>query len=70
MTEASSVPDTALGLWLEVFAWFGDEPFLPNTVSGELKCIFCNKVSPSPIEQRHEPDCIWMRAKALVKQRQ
>ena len=66
MTEASSIPDTPLSLWLELFEKIGDEPFYATNIHGDLECFFCGKPSPSLIEQQHEPDCIWVRARAVT----
>jgi len=66
MTEAFSIPDTPLSLWLELFEKIGDERFYATEIHGDLECFFCVKPSPSLIEQQHEPDCIWVRAKAVA----
>lgn len=53
----------ALNLWRE---WFEEDgnPLYASEQGGDIHCFFCNAwVEHEP----HEPDCIWVRAEALVK---
>lgn len=57
--------DTAESLWRELFETM-DPPFVATDAGGELHCWFCGLQSPRETEQQHEPNCIWVRARALI----
>jgi hypothetical protein len=59
--------DEALKLWRE---WFKDDgnPIVAGECGGDLSCFFCGGwqvAVKSPCE--HKPDCIYVRAKALIE---
>lgn len=66
MPHEITVAELALQLWVE---WFrkGGDPLHASEVDGDLSCFFCGGYALDRDSQEHDPECIWLRAKQLVK---
>lgn len=56
----------ALRLWEKWFEEDGD-PLVPSECDGGLSCFFCGGYAVTREEQEHSEDCIFIRAKHLIK---
>jgi len=68
MTEEKSVAIKALELWREWFESDGN-PICAGECAGDLYCFFCGEyqVSSDASEQQHLPNCVYLRAQALLE---
>ncbi len=63
-----SMEDTALQLWREFFGERGRGSYF-DSPCGDAECFFCGE-SIYNEEEGHDPDCVYIRAKKLLEERE
>lgn len=69
MTDAERA-QAALDLWKELFEQLEDMPYFSYHFYGDTmyKCFFCEVAESYPGDIKHDPDCIYIRARKLVEE--